>query len=177
IQFALSLPVVFYATWMFFERAYRSIVTWNLNMFTLIGIGAGGAWIFSLFGLIFPEFIQDQFKTDGVVHVYFEAATVILTLVLMGQVLEARAHNKTNSAVKELLKLAPNQAVRIVDGKEEVIAIDKIEVGDKLRVKPGEKIPVDGKILEGETSVDESMITGEPIPVTKISGDAVSSGT
>lgn len=177
IQFALSLPVVFYATWMFFERAYRSIVTWNLNMFTLIGIGAGVAWIFSLFGLIFPEFIPDQFKTDGVAHVYFEAATVILTLVLMGQVLEARAHNKTNSAVKELLKLAPNQAVRIVDGKEEVIAIDKIEVGDKLRVKPGEKIPVDGKILEGETSVDESMITGEPIPVTKISGDAVSSGT
>src|SRR5699024_12614118 len=100
IQFFLSVPVVFYATWMFFERAYRSIITWNLNMFTLIGIGAGVAWLFSLFCLIFPEFIPDQFKTDGVAHVYFEAATVILTLVLMGQVLEARAHNKTNSAVK-----------------------------------------------------------------------------
>lgn len=178
IQFGLSIPVVFYATWMFFERAYRSIATWNLNMFTLIGIGAGVAWIFSVFGLLFPDFFPPQFRTDdGVVHVYFEAATVILTLVLMGQVLEARAHSKTNSAVKELLKLAPNQAVRVVDGKEEVIAIDKIQVEDKLRVKPGEKIPVDGKIVEGETSVDESMITGEPIPVSKASGDSVSSGT
>ncbi len=178
VQFGLSIPVVFYATWMFFERAYRSIKTWNLNMFTLIGIGAGVAWIFSVFGMLFPDFFPAQFKTEmGTVHVYFEAATVILTLVLMGQVLEARAHNRTNSAVKELLKLAPNKAVRIVDGKEETIAIDKIEVGDKLRVKPGEKIPVDGSILEGESSVDESMITGEPVPVSKAEGDKVSSGT
>ena len=178
IQFGLSIPVVFYATWMFFERAYRSIKTWNLNMFTLIGIGAGVAWLFSVFGMLFPDFFPDQFKTHmGTVHVYFEAATVILTLVLMGQVLEARAHNRTNSAVKELLKLAPNQAVRIVDGKEEIIAIDKIEVGDKLRVKPGEKIPVDGSILEGESSIDESMITGEPVSVSKTVGDKVSSGT
>src|SRR5690554_4608875 len=162
IQFGLSIPVVFYATWMFFERAYRSIKTWNLNMFTLIGIGAGVAWVFSLFGLLFPDFFPDQFKSHGgAVHVYFEAATVILTLVLMGQVLEARAHNKTNSAVRELLKLAPNEAVRIVNGKEETIAIDQIQVGDKLRVKPGEKVPVDGSIEEGETSIDESMITGE----------------
>ncbi|WP_410004445.1 heavy metal translocating P-type ATPase [Aequorivita nionensis] len=178
IQFCLSIPVVFYATWMFFERAYRSIKTWNLNMFTLIGIGAGVAWLFSVFGMLFPDFFPDQFKTEsGTVHVYIEAATVILTLVLMGQVLEARAHNRTNSAVKELLKLAPNKAVRIVDGKEETIAIDKIEVGDKLRVKPGEKIPVDGNILEGESSIDESMITGEPVPVSKTEGDKVSSGT
>lgn len=178
VQFGLSIPVVFYATWMFFERAYRSIKTWNLNMFTLIGIGAGVAWIFSVFGMLFPDFFPAQFKTEmGTVHVYFEAATVILTLVLMGQVLEARAHNQTNSAVKELLKLAPNKAVRIVDGKEETIAIDKIEVGDKLRVKPGEKIPVDGSILEGESSIDESMITGEPVPVSKTMGDKVSSGT
>lgn len=177
-QFGLSIPVVFYATWMFFERAYRSIKTWNLNMFTLIGIGAGVAWIFSVFGMLFPDFFPAQFKTEmGTVHVYFEAATVILTLVLMGQVLEARAHNRTNSAVKELLKLAPNKAVRIVDGKEETIAIDEIEVGDKLRVKPGEKIPVDGSILEGESSIDESMISGEPVPVSKIVGDKVSSGT
>ncbi|WP_310992485.1 heavy metal translocating P-type ATPase [Aequorivita marina] len=178
VQFALSLPVVFYATWMFFERAYKSIKTWNLNMFTLIGIGAGVAWLFSVFGLLFPDFFPAQFKTEsGSVHVYFESAAVILTLVLMGQVLEARAHNKTNSAVKELLKLAPNKAVRIVNGEEETIAIDKIEVGDKLRVKPGEKIPVDGSILEGESAIDESMISGEPVPVSKAEGDEVSSGT
>jgi len=178
IQFALSIPVVFYATRMFFERAYRSIRTWNLNMFTLIGIGAGVAWLFSVFGMLFPDFFPAQFKTEsGAVHVYFEAATVILTLVLMGQVLEARAHSKTNSAVKELLKLAPNKAIKVVDGKEEEVAIDTIEKGDVLRVKPGDKIPVDGKITEGDTTVDESMISGEPIPVNKTVGDHVNSGT
>ena len=178
IQFALSIPVVFYATLMFFERAYRSIRTWNLNMFTLIGIGAGVAWLFSVFGMLFPDFFPAQFKTEsGAVHVYFEAATVILTLVLMGQVLEARAHSKTNSAVKELLKLAPNKAIKVVDGKEEEVAIDTIEKGDVLRVKPGDKIPVDGKITEGDTTVDESMISGEPIPVNKTVGDHVNSGT
>ncbi|WP_340157697.1 heavy metal translocating P-type ATPase [uncultured Maribacter sp.] len=178
IQFALSIPVVFYATRMFFERAYRSIRTWNLNMFTLIGIGAGVAWLFSVFGMLFPDFFPAQFKTEsGAVHVYFEAATVILTLVLMGQVLEARAHSKTNSAVKELLKLAPNKAIKVVDGKEEEVAIDTIEKGDVLRVKPGDKIPVDGKITEGDTTVDESMISGEPIPVNKTVGDHINSGT
>ena len=178
IQFGLSIPVVFYATWMFFERAYRSIKTWNLNMFTLIGIGAGVAWLFSVFGMLFPDFFPAQFKTEsGAVHVYFEAATVILTLVLMGQVLEARAHSKTNSAVKELLKLAPNKAVRVVDGAEEEVSIDQIKKGDILRVKPGEKIPVDGVITEGHTTVDESMISGEPIPVDKAEDDKVSSGT
>ncbi len=178
IQLGLSIPVVFYATWMFFERAYRSVRTWNLNMFTLIGIGSGIAWLFSVFGMLFPDVFPPQFKTHtGTVHVYFEAATVILTLVLLGQLLEARAHSKTNNAVKELLKLAPNKAIRVVDGKEEVIAIDKIEIGDLLRVKPGDKIPVDGEIHEGKTSVDESMISGEPIPVDKEEGDQVSSGT
>jgi len=178
IQFGLSFPVVFYATWMFFERAYRSITTWNLNMFTLIGIGSGVAWLFSVFGMLFPDFFPAQFKTEsGAVHVYFEAATVILTLVLMGQVLEARAHSKTNSAVKELLKLAPNKAVRVVDGNEETVSIDLIQKGDILRVKPGDKIPVDGIITEGYTSVDESMISGEPIPVEKSENDSVSSGT
>ena len=178
IQFALSIPVVFYATWMFFERAYRSIKTWNLNMFTLIGIGAGVAWLFSVFGMLVPDFFPDQFKTEaGTVHVYFEAATVILTLVLLGQVLEARAHSKTNSAVKELLKLAPNKAIKVVNGEEQEVAIDEIELGDILRVKPGDKIPVDGVITEGETSIDESMITGEPIPVNKSTDDRVSSGT
>ncbi|MGB5170531.1 MAG: heavy metal translocating P-type ATPase [Eudoraea sp.] len=178
IQFALSIPVVFYATWMFFERAYRSIKSWNLNMFTLIGIGAGVAWLFSVFGMFFPDFFPEQFKTESrAVHVYFEAATVILTLVLMGQVLEARAHSKTNSAIKELLKLAPNKAVRVVDGNEEEVSIDQIQKGDILRVKPGDKIPVDGVITEGHTTVDESMISGEPIPVDKVEDDKVSSGT
>lgn len=178
IQFVLSIPVVFYATWMFFERAFRSIITWNLNMFTLIGVGAGVAWDFSVFGLLFPSIFPDQFLTEyGTVHTYFEAATVILTLVLLGQLLEARAHSKTNSAIKELLKLAPNKAIRVVNGKDETIAIDKIKIGDLLRVKPGDKIPVDGTIHEGESSVDESMITGEPIPVEKSKGDRVTSGT
>ncbi|NNK71608.1 MAG: heavy metal translocating P-type ATPase, partial [Flavobacteriaceae bacterium] len=178
IQFVLSFPVVFYATWMFFERAYRSIKTWNLNMFTLIGIGAGVAWLFSVIGLLFPDLFPAQFKTEsGVVHVYFEAATVILTLVLLGQVLEARAHSKTNSAVKELLKLAPNKAVKMVDGEEVVVRIEEIRINDVLKVKPGEKIPVDGVISGGNTSIDESMITGEPIPVNKVEGDMVSSGT
>lgn len=178
IQFVLSIPVVFYATWMFFERAFRSIETWNLNMFTLIGIGAGVAWDFSVFGLLFPSVFPDQFLTEyGTVHTYFEAATVILTLVLLGQLLEARAHSKTNSAIKELLKLAPNKAIRVVNGSDETISIDKIRVGDFLRVKPGDKIPVDGIIDEGESTVDESMITGEPIPAIKTKGDKVTSGT
>ncbi|MCX2679140.1 heavy metal translocating P-type ATPase [Galbibacter sp. EGI 63066] len=178
VQFGLSLPVVFYATWMFFERAYKSIVSWNLNMFTLIGIGAGVAWIFSFFGLLFPDIFPNQFKTEsGTVHVYFEAATVILTLVLLGQLLEARAHSKTNSAVKELLKLAPNKAIRVVNGKEEEIHVDEIAVNDILRIKPGDKIPVDGIITDGATAIDESMITGEPIPVDKSINDTVSSGT
>jgi len=178
VQFALSIPVVFWAAWMFFERAYRSIRTWNLNMFTLIGIGAGVAWLFSMAGMIFPDVFPDQFKSGtGTVHVYFEAATVILTLVLLGQLLEARAHSKTNSAIKELLKLAPNKAARMVNGVEEVVSIDAIEIGDILRVKPGDKIPVDGVITEGDSAIDESMITGEPIPVSKYAGDRVSSGT
>ena len=178
IQFGLSIPVVFFATWMFFERAFRSIKTWNLNMFTLIGIGSGVAWTFSFFGMLFPDFFPEQFKTDtGAVHVYFEAATVILTLVLMGQVLEARAHSKTNSAVKELLKLAPNKAIKVVNGNEEEVSIDAIQKGDILRVKPGDKIPVDGIITEGQTTVDESMISGEPIPVNKSEEDQVRSGT
>lgn len=178
VQLILSIPVIFYAAWMFFERAYKSIKTWNLNMFTLIGIGSGVAWLFSLLGMLFPDFFPDQFKTEsGAVHVYFEAATVILTLVLLGQLLEARAHSKTNSAVKELLKLAPNKATKIVDGSEVEVSIDNIELNDILKVKPGDKIPVDGAITEGTTSIDESMITGEPIPVHKSPGDKVNSGT
>ncbi len=163
---------------MFFERAWRSVITWNLNMFTLIGIGSGVAWLFSVTALLFPGIFPDQFKSHaGTVNVYFEATSVILTLVLLGQLLEARAHGKTNSAIKELLKLWPNKATKIIDGKEQVVAIDSIQKGDVLRVKPGEKIPVDGSIKEGESTIDESMISGEPIPVDKTIGDKVSSGT
>jgi Cu2+-exporting ATPase len=129
-------------------------------------------------GMLFPDVFPSQFKTEsGAVHVYFEAATVILTLVLLGQLLEARAHSKTNSAVKELLKLAPNKAIKIIDGEEIEVSIDDIKLSDILKVKPGDKIPVDGVITEGDTSIDESMITGEPIPVNKSQGDQVSSGT
>ena len=178
VQFALSIPVVFYATWMFFERAYRSIKTWNLNMFTLIGIGAGVSWLFSVFGMFFPDLFPSQFKTaSGAVHVYFEAATVILTLVLLGQLLEARAHSKTNSAVKELLKLAPNKATKIIDGEDVEVSIDKIALQDILKVKPGDKIPVDGIITQGNTTIDESMISGEALPVDRFEGDKVSGGT
>ncbi|MDO7171132.1 heavy metal translocating P-type ATPase [Mariniflexile sp. AS56] len=178
VQFALSIPVVFYATWMFFERAWTSLKTQNLNMFTLIGIGSGIAWLFSVFAMLFPEVFPADFKTpEGNVFVYFEAATVILTLVLLGQLLEARAHSQTSGAIKALLKLVPATATLVENGTDRVIAIDKINKGDLLRVKPGEKIPVDGRIVEGSSSIDESMITGEPIPVDKDVDDAVSSGT
>ena len=178
IQFALSLPVVFYATWMFFERAWSSIRRVSFNMFTLIGIGAGVAFVFSVFAMLFPDVFPDQFKTEsGTVFVYFEAVTVILTLVLLGQLLEAQAHARTSGAIKALLKLAPSQATILVDGTEKIISVNDIQKGDLLRVKPGEKIPVDGSIAEGNSSIDESMITGEPIPVDKKTGDSVSSGT
>jgi Cu+-exporting ATPase len=178
IQFVLSFPVVFYATSMFFKRAWTSIKTMNLNMFTLIGIGSGIAWLFSVFAMLFPEVFPQDFKTsDGNVFVYFEAATVILTLVLLGQLLEARAHSQTSGAIKELLKLVPSTATLVADGGDRIIAIDKIKQGNLLRVKPGEKIPVDGCVVEGYSSIDESMITGEPIPVDKNVGDKISSGT
>lgn len=179
VQMGLSLPVVFYACWMFFERAWKSVITWNLNMFTLIGIGAGVAWIFSVVAMLFPEVFPDDFKTEsGTVFVYFEATTVILTLVLLGQLLEARAHSQTSGAIKELLKLAPTEATLVTPNSgDQVVSINDIKKGDWLRVKPGDKIPVDGKIVEGHSSIDESMISGEPIPVDKNTGDQVSSGT
>ncbi len=178
VQLILSLPVVFYACWMFFERAWKSIITWNLNMFTLIGIGSGVAFLFSLVGLFFPAIFPQEFITaHGTVHLYFEATTVILTLVLLGQLLEARAHSKTSGAIKELLKLAPTEATLVIDGSDKVISIHEIKKGDLLRVKPGDKIPVDGKITDGESSIDEAMITGEPIPVDKKKDDKVIAGT
>ncbi|EKY14271.1 heavy metal translocating P-type ATPase [Capnocytophaga sp. oral taxon 326] len=177
VQFALSLPVVFYFCWVFFERAWRSIRTLRFNMFTLIGIGAGVAWLFSVVGLLAPDIFPEQFKEHGSVHLYFEAATVILTLVLLGQVLEADAHSRTQGAIKKLLNLAPNEATKIVHGEEIRVSIEEVTLGDLLRVKPGEKIPVDGVITEGNTSIDESMITGEPIPAEKEVGSKVSAGT
>ncbi|MCF6190475.1 MAG: heavy metal translocating P-type ATPase [Cocleimonas sp.] len=178
LMFFLTLPVVFYACWMFFERAYKSIVTMNLNMFTLVGIGTGVAFVFSIVAMLFPDVFPDQFKTEeGTVFLYFEATAVILTLVLLGQLLEARAHSQTSGALKELLKLAPSEAVIVENGEERVISIHDIKEGDFLRVKPGDKIPVDGKITDGKSNVDESMISGEPIPVDKSEGDKVSSGT
>ncbi|WP_158728381.1 MULTISPECIES: heavy metal translocating P-type ATPase [unclassified Flavobacterium] len=178
VQLILSLPVVFYACWIFFIRAWKSIITWNLNMFTLIGIGTGVSFLFSLVGMFFPDIFPSEFKTEhGTVHLYFEATAVILTLVLLGQLLEARAHSQTSGAIKELLKLAPTEATLVIDGSDKVISIHDIKKGDLLRVKPGDKIPVDGKITDGQSSIDESMITGEPIPVDKKKDDIVIAGT
>ena len=177
VQFVLSLPVVFYFCWIFFERAWRSIKTLHFNMFTLIGIGAGVAWLFSVLGLLAPDLFPEQFKEHGTVHLYFEATTVILTLVLLGQVLEADAHSRTQGAIEKLLNLAPNEATKIVDGQEITVSIEDVALGDLLRVKPGEKIPVDGVISEGCASIDESMITGEAIPAEKEVGSKVSAGT
>lgn len=178
VQLLLSLPIVFYTCWMFFERAWKSIITWNLNMFTLIGIGAGIAFLFSVVALLFPDIFPNQFKTEsGTVFVYFKAVTVILTLVLLGQLLEAKAHSQTSGAIKELLKLAPTEATLVTPAGDKVISIHDIKKRDLLRVKPGDKIPVDGIITQGQSSIDESMITGEPIPVDKGVSDTVSSGT
>jgi len=177
-QFVLTLPIVFYTCWLFYVRAWKSIITWNLNMFTLVGIGTGAAFLFSIVALLFPNVFPQEFKSDmGGVDLYFEATAVILTLVLLGQLLEARAHSKTSGAIKELLKLAPSEATLVVDGEDKVVSIHAIKKDDLLRVKPGEKIPVDGVIEEGSSSIDESMISGEPIPVDKTVGDKVSSGT
>jgi Cu+-exporting ATPase len=178
LQFILTLPIVFYTCWMFYVRAWKSIITWNLNMFTLVGIGTGAAFLFSIVGLVFPDIFPQEFKGDtGHVSLYFEATAVILTLVLLGQLLEARAHSKTSGAIKELLKLAPSESTLVVDGEDKMVSIHSIKKDDLLRVKPGEKIPVDGIIIEGSSSIDESMISGEPIPVDKTINDKVSSGT
>lgn len=179
IEFAFATPVVLWGGWPFYVRAIQSVVTWNLNMFTLIGLGVSVAWIYSTVALllpgIFPPVMQME---DGLVGVYFEAAAVIVALVLLGQVLELRARSQTNAAIKMLLGLAPNTA-RIVgdDGSEEDIPLEQVVVGDVLRVRPGEKIPVDGTVTDGSSSVDESMVTGEPIPVEKSQDEPVIGAT
>jgi Cu2+-exporting ATPase len=178
IEFALATPVVFYSSGVFFIRGWSSIRRWSPNMWTLISIGVGAAYLFSVFALLLPDAFPAQFKdASGNVHLYFEAAAIILTLVLLGQVLELRAHSKTNSAIKALLGLVPPVARIIRDGEETEIPLEDVNIGDVLKVKPGEKIPVDGSIYKGGAVVDESMITGEPIPVEKSEGDKVTGGT
>ena len=176
LQLLLSIPVL-YVTWTFFKRAWVSFKTWNLNMFSLIGLGASAGFIFSLVALFFPSIFPDDFRGEHGIHLYFESVAVILTLVMLGQVMEAKAHSRTNTAIRELLKLSPTESTLVTDKGEERISIEAIVKGNILRVKPGEKIPVDGSIVDGESSIDESMITGEPIPVTKRKDDKVVSGT
>jgi Cu+-exporting ATPase len=179
VEFILASPVVLWCGWPFFVRGWVSLKTRNLNMFTLIAIGIGVAWSYSLVALLLPEIFPPNMRhTDGTVAVYFEAAAVITTLVLLGQVLELRARSHTNAAIKLLLGLAPNLA-RIVhaDGSEEDIPLQQVVPGDILRVRPGEKIPVDGSVTNGTSSVDESMVTGEPIPLEKSTGDSLIGAT
>jgi Cu+-exporting ATPase len=172
LELILSAPVVWWAGWVFFQRGWQSIVSRHLNMFTLIAIGVGIAWIYSFIAVVMPGiFPSAVFSESGIVPVYFEAAAVITSLVLLGQVMELRARSQTNAAIKLLLGLAPKTA-RIVreDGTEEDIPLEQVQPGDQLRVRPGEKVPVDGVVIDGESNVDESMVTGEPIPVTKLKG-------
>ena len=179
IEFALATPVVLWGGWPFFVRGWRSVQTWNLNMFTLIALGVSVAWIYSVVALLFPQIFPPVMHMEhGLVHVYFEAAAVITALVLLGQVLELRARSRTNAAIRMLLELAPNTA-RIVrnDGTEEDIPLEKVHPGDTLRVRPGEKVPVDGTVIDGASNVDESMITGEPIPVAKLAGEKLIGAT
>lgn len=179
IQFVLATPVVLWAGWPFFERAWASLQTRNLNMFTLIAMGTGVAWGYSVIATLMPDIFPAAFRaSDGSVAVYFEAAAVITTLVLLGQVLELRARERTSGAIKALLNLAPKTARRIADdGSEEEVALELVVVGDRLRVRPGEKVPVDGVVEEGRSALDESMVTGESMPVTKTVADTVIGGT
>ncbi|MBV2187499.1 MAG: copper-translocating P-type ATPase [Rhizobium sp.] len=179
IQFALATPVVLWAGWPFFERGWRSIVSRHLNMFTLIAMGVGVAWLFSVVATALPGIFPETFRSeDGAVAVYFEAAAVITVLVLLGQVLELRAREQTGGAIRALLDLTPKIARRVrTDGTDEDVSLDVVKVGDRLRVRPGEKVPVDGILTEGRSSVDESMITGESMPVTKEPGARLIGGT
>ncbi|HKC51803.1 MAG TPA: heavy metal translocating P-type ATPase, partial [Myxococcota bacterium] len=179
LQLALGSPVVLWGGWPFFVRGWNSLVTRHLNMFTLIAMGTGAAWTYSAAATVAPEIFPASFRDlSGGVAVYFEAAAVIVTLVLLGQVLELRARSQTRAAIRALLGLAPKTARRLTDdGREEDVPLELVKVGDRLRVRPGEKIPVDGVVLEGQSAVDESMLTGEPIPVAKAAGDRVTGAT
>jgi Cu+-exporting ATPase len=186
IEFALATPAVLWGGWPFFERGWRSIVQRRFNMFTLIATGTGTAYIYSVIATIWPGIFPAGFRgADGSVAVYFEAAAVITTLVLLGQVLELRARHRTSDALRSLLSLAPKTARRVASsagavaarGHEEDVPLALIARGDQLRVRPGERVPVDGVVIEGASSVDESMVTGEPLPVEKSAGDRVTGGT
>jgi len=177
IQCVLSLPVIFWAALPFFKRGWQSLIHKHLNMFTLISLGIATAFIYSLIALLFPQAFPEAFKHQGHVGVYFEVASVITTLVLLGQMIEVKARSRTNQALKFLLSRAP-QSARLLEGEnEKEIPIDEVKKGDRLHVRPGEKVPVDGKIISGESSIDESMVTGEPIPVEKKTNDKVTGGT
>jgi Cu+-exporting ATPase len=179
IQLLLATPVVLWSGWPFFVRAWASLKNRSPNMFTLIALGTGAAWIYSMVGTIVPQLFPQELRImDGAVAIYFEAAAVITVLVLLGQVLELRAREKTSGAIRALLDLAPKTAVRVTAaGADEVVQIDAIVVGELLRVRPGEKVPVDGELTEGKGTVDESMVTGEPMPVAKAIGSKVTAGT
>jgi Cu+-exporting ATPase len=179
VQLAIATPVVLWAGWPFFVRGWRSVVTRNLNMFTLIAMGTGVAWLYSVVATLAPGIFPDAFRDHhGAVGVYFEAAAVITVLVLIGQVLELRAREHTSGAIKALLELAPKTARRVADGGiESEVSLDSVVTSDRLRVRPGEKVPVDGEVLEGRSSLNESMVTGESMPVTKQAGDKVIGGT
>tara|TARA_R110000850_G_scaffold182790_3_gene308327 strand:+ start:19530 stop:21791 length:2262 start_codon:yes stop_codon:yes gene_type:complete len=179
VQLLLATPVVLWAGWPFFQRGWNSILRRNLNMFTLIAIGTGAAWLYSLFATLAPDLFPTAFRQqDGSVAVYFEAAAVIIVLVLLGQVLELRAREKTSGAIRALLNLAPTTARRLDDqGNEATIPLEQVKVGDRLRVRPGDKVPLDGEVLEGRSNIDESMVTGEPLAAKKQSGDTVVGGS
>lgn len=177
IQFALTIPVVLWAGGPFFRRGWRSLLTLHLNMFTLIAIGVGAAFLFSALGMLAPGLFPHTMQHGGKVPIYFEAAAVIIVLVLLGQVLELRARSRTGSAIKALLNLAPPTARQVAPDGDNEVPLDQVKVGDSLRVVPGDKVPVDGVVVEGHSSVEESMITGEPLPVEKNVGDTVTGGT
>lgn len=178
LQLALATPVVLWGGWPFFQRGWTSVRTLQLNMFTLIAMGTGVAWLFSVIATVLPGGFPDAFRMDGAVDVYFEAASVITTLVLLGQVLELQAREQTSGALRALLDLTPDTARRInPDGTEEEVTLDLVAVGDRFRVRPGEKVPVDGNVEEGRSTLDESLVTGESMPVTKDVGDLVIGGT
>src|SRR6184192_2351257 len=177
IELGLTTPVVLWAGGFFFTRAWQSIVNRSLNMFTLIAVGVGAAYFYSAVAVIAPGIFPSSFQRHGEVDLYFEAAAVITTLILLGQLIEAKARSRTGHAIKALLGLAAKTAHRIHDGQEQEIAVDKIQKGDVLRVRPGEKVPIDGVIIDGQSNIDESMITGEPMPVSKRAGEKVIGAT
>ena len=178
LELVLATPIVLWAGWPFFVRGWQSVLNRSPNMWTLIGLGTGAAYVYSVVATVAPQVFPDSFVSMGRVAVYFEAAAVIISLTLMGQMLELKARSQTSAAIKSLLGLAPKTARRIrADGGEEDVPLSSVHVGDSLRVRPGEKVPVDGEVIEGSSAVDESMLTGEPMPVTKRVGDKVIGAT